>query len=98
MLSSAKIRYQRRTTSPDAPFEPQDFDPDYRRSENAAGNLVALFKDIVGSDGVVGKLGKFQRMAQTCKAQGIDPREMIPTNFVFKGPPGKLTGLIRDRI
>lgn len=94
MLSRAKVFYQRRTTSPNAPFEPQDFDPDYRRSENAAGNLVSLFKDVVGSDAVVEKLGKFQRMAQTCKLQGMDPREMIPTNFVFKGPPGKPTGLV----
>ncbi|KIM32087.1 hypothetical protein M408DRAFT_63388 [Serendipita vermifera MAFF 305830] len=88
MLSRAKILYQERTTSPDAPFEPQDFDPDYRRNENAAQNLSELFKDVVGSDAVVEKLGKFQRMAQTCVAQGMEPREMIPTNFIFKGPPG----------
>lgn len=89
ILSRAKILYQARTSSPDAPFEPQDFDPDYRRNENAAGNLAALFKNIVGSDGVVEKLGKFQRMAETCRTRGMDPREMIPTNFVFKGPPGR---------
>jgi DNA-binding NtrC family response regulator len=89
MLSRAKILYQKRTTSPDAPFEPEDFDPDYRRSENAAENLSALFKDIVGCDEVVEKLAEYQKMAQTCKIQEIDPREMIPTNFVFKGPPGK---------
>jgi AAA lid domain len=89
ILSSAKILYQARTSSPDAPFEPQDFDPDHRRNENAAVNLATLFKNIVGSDRVVEKLGKFQRMAETCKKRGMDPREMIPTNFVFKGPPGR---------
>lgn len=93
VLSRAKILYQARTSSPDAPFEPQDFDPDYRRNENAAVNLAALFKNIVGSDGVVEKLGKFQKMAETCKTQGMDPREMIPTNFVFKGPPGMMFSL-----
>jgi len=88
ILSSAKTRYQERTTLPNAPFEPQDFDPDHRRNENAATNLAALFKDVIASEAVVEKLRKFQIMAQTCREKGMDPREMIPTNFVFKGPPG----------
>lgn len=90
MLSSAKIAYQRRTTSPDAPFEAEDFDPNYRRSENAAENLTALFKDVIGCEEVVIKLRNYQKIAQTCKAQvGLDIRDMIPTTFVFKGPPGQ---------
>lgn len=89
MLSAAKIRYQKRTTSPDGPFEPEDFDPDYRRNENAAGNLADMFKDIVGCEKVVEKLARFQKMAQTCKSQDMDPCEMIPMTFVFKGPPGE---------
>jgi hypothetical protein len=89
ILSRAKILYQARTSSPDAPFEPQDFDPDYRRNENAAVNLAALFENVVGSEEIVKRLGKFQRVAETCKTRGTDPREMIPTNFVFKGPPGR---------
>lgn len=97
LLSKAKANYQSRQASlpiqqrsPDAPFEPQDFDPDYKRSDNAATNLANLFADVIGCENIVSRLGKYQQMARTAKARGLDPREYVPTNFVFKGPPGQL--------
>lgn len=96
LLTQAKGRYQARQMSlpveersPDAPFEPQDFDPEFNRNEHAATNLEKLFEDVVGCEDIVEKLGKWQRMAQNMKAQSRDAREFIPTNFVFKGPPGE---------
>ena len=98
LLTEAKTRYQGRQAtlspkqqSPDAPFEPQDFDPDFNRNENAETNLERLFADVVGSGDVVRKLGGYQRMAKTMKARGLDYRATVPTNFVFKGPPGVFT-------
>ena len=94
LLSAAKARYQDRQSSlpfsqrdPNAPFEPQDFDPDFNRSKDAASNLAKLFEDMVGAEEIIGKLGKWQHMAKIRKAMGMD-LQMIPTNFIFKGPPG----------
>lgn len=95
LLNQAKIRYQARQAllpvdqrSPDAPFEREDFDPEHDRNEHAATNLLRLFADVVGCDQIVEKLGNWQKMAKNMKALGKDPRDYIPTNFVFKGPPG----------
>ena len=95
LLSIAKNNYQKRMShlpysarSPDILFEPQDFDPDYERSANATSNLKELFKDVIGCEKIVKKLEDYQRIAHATKEQGRDPRDLIPTNFVFKGPPG----------
>lgn len=95
LLSIAKNNYQKRMShlpygdrSADILFEPQDFDPDYQRSANATSNLKELFKDVIGCDQIVKKLEGYQRIAHASKVQGRDPRDLIPTNFVFKGPPG----------
>jgi len=95
LLSVAKNNYQKRMShlphssrSADILFEPQDFDPDYERSANATSNLKELFKDVVGCEKIVEKLEGYQRIAHASKQQGRDPRDLIPTNFVFKGPPG----------
>lgn len=87
-LGQAKIRLQARKAPVDAPFQPEDFDPDYKRGENAAANLPKLFEGTVGCEEIIQKLLGYQKTAAACKARGIDPREMVPTNFVFKGPPG----------
>lgn len=96
VLSQAKARFQTRQLavpiaerSFDSPFEPQDFDPEFNRNENAASNLTKLFEDVVGCEEIVGKLGSYQQIARTMKSRGMDPRDQIPTNFVFKGPPGE---------
>ena len=95
LLSIAKNNYQKRMSqlpytarSPDILFEPQDFDLDFERSANATSNLKELFKDVVGCDKIVKQLEGYQRIAHASKKQGRDPRDLIPTNFVFKGPPG----------
>ena len=95
LLGEAKRRYQSRQAtlpfeqrSPDAPFEPEDFDPGYQRQENAESNLDKLFEDVVGCELIVAKLRKWQIMARVLKRHSKDPRQYIPTNFVFKGPPG----------
>ena len=96
LISEAKARsVRRRQQIPDAErpreiiFEPQDFDPNHKRSENAATNLVKLFEDIVGCGDIVQQLSNYQQIAAICTARNMDPREQIPTNFVFTGPPGE---------
>lgn len=91
ILTQAKSRQQRRRDlTPDTPFEPEDFDPDYDRLERASDSLVKLFEDVTGSEDIVVKLTGWQDVAKTRKQRGRDPRGIIPMSFVFKGPPGKL--------
>jgi AAA lid domain len=88
-LSQAKINIQSRNAHPDAPLEPEDFDPDYKRSENAAENLSKLFEGTVACEDIVEKLAHYQKLAAGCKLRDMDPRELVPTTFIFKGPPGE---------
>jgi hypothetical protein len=96
MISHAKAAHQTRQSalpsakrSFDVIFEPQDFDAKFDRAINASLNCRELFKDVMGSDDIVEKLEGYIRTADSMKARGMDPRESIPFNFVFKGPPGE---------
>ncbi|TRM64558.1 P-loop containing nucleoside triphosphate hydrolase protein [Schizophyllum amplum] len=95
LLGKAKQNYQaRHKTVPiaqrpiDTVFEPVDFDKDFDRASKASENLTKMFEGIIGCDHIIEKLRDYQNIAQVRKAQGKDPKEVIPMNFVFKGPPG----------
>jgi len=95
LISGAKTRcLARRGRMPAADrssqitFEPEDIDPDYNRAASASENLGKLFEDVIGCGGIVQRLRNYQTIAQKCKSLGFDPRDQIPTNFVFTGPPG----------
>lgn len=77
------------STSPIAEFKEVDFDPDYDRQDRAESNIEAEFTDFVGADALVAKFQAYQRIAQNSKDVGLDPREQIPFNFIFRGPPGE---------
>lgn len=94
LLSKAKGRHQARLSknkagySFDVVFEPQDFDEDFDRGKNATTNLKALFEDVIGCENVVSKLEAYQQTANNMKRRNLCYRDRIPTNFLFKGPPG----------
>lgn len=95
LLSLAKNRSQARQSFNEVTqqtfhvmFEPQDFDPDFERGKEASTNLQALFADVVGCEEIIDKLRGYQQIAFNMKARGRQSRGMIPTNFLFKGPPG----------
>lgn len=97
LLSRAKTNHQTRQSKLpvnqrdiDIVFEAQDIDPQYDRSKKAGINIQHLFKDIIGHQTVVGKLEEYQRVYANLKAAGRDPKEHIPMNFIFKGPPGNI--------
>lgn len=95
VISKAKAQYMTRMAKIPAAerpikivFEPQDFDADFDRNAQASSNLSKIFEDVVGCDHIVARLRDYQKVVSSSKRRNLDPREQIPTNFVFKGPPG----------
>jgi len=69
-------------------LHPVDFDPAFDRAQHAGDKLADLFKDVVGCDEIVKKLQSFQKTALSAKRRGENVGDLVPTTFVFKGPPG----------
>ena len=95
LLTAAKERYLRRIGAlpvrerpGEMVLEESDFDPEFDRATRAEASLEKLFEGIIGCEDIIQKLRGYQKSAQACKTRGRDPREVVPTNFIFKGPPG----------
>jgi hypothetical protein len=92
LLGQTKARYMTRfrgfTPPDDTVFEPQDFDPEFNRHLHASANLDKMFEDVVGCEDIIDKLRGYQKISRMMKARGENIGDLIPTNFVFKGPPG----------
>ncbi|KAF1998618.1 P-loop containing nucleoside triphosphate hydrolase protein [Amniculicola lignicola CBS 123094] len=92
LLDKAKALHQKHMSAGKSKhqdtFDAIDFDPEFERGERAATNLPLLFKDVVGCDDLIEQLQGYQTTAANMKKLGMDPREQIPFNFLFKGPPG----------
>lgn len=65
-----------------------DFDPEIDRRSRGESNTQEDFADLVGAESLVAQFQRYQRIAQNAKGLGLDPKELIPFNFVFRGPPG----------
>jgi hypothetical protein len=97
LLNGAKARLQARMTSTKGKktknthasvFEAEDIDPDFDRGKHAATNIAMLFKDVIGCEEIVAKLQGYQKTVANMRARNLNPREQIPFNFIFIGPPG----------
>ncbi|KAJ4366237.1 hypothetical protein N0V83_007873 [Neocucurbitaria cava] len=92
LLDRAKALHQKHMTAGKVKqfdtLEAIDFDPEFDRGERAATNLPALFKDAVGCEELIKQFQGYQTTAANMKALGMDPRDQLPFNFLFKGPPG----------
>lgn len=98
LLNGAKARHQGRFSKGRKPkntatLEAQDFDEDFDRGERAETNIRVLFEGVVGCDDIVAQLKGYQEIARNMKSVDMDPREQIPFNFIFRGPPGKPNAL-----
>ncbi|EAT81282.2 hypothetical protein SNOG_11574 [Parastagonospora nodorum SN15] len=98
VLDGAKAMHQKHMTAGKVKdfdtFEAIDFDPDYDRGDRAATNLPALFQDVVGCEDLIKQFQGYQTTAANMKALGMDPREQLPFNFLFKGPPAQKMGKV----
>lgn len=92
MLDAAKARHQSRfshkETSSASTLEALDFDENFDRAERAETNVSMLFEGTVGQEDVIAKLQGYQETVKTMKSLELDPKEDIPFNFLFRGPPG----------
>ncbi|EGX95392.1 AAA family ATPase, putative [Cordyceps militaris CM01] len=92
LLNGAKARHQTRLTACEtlrvSTLEALDFDEDHGRTENAETNVAQLFRDTIGCERIVAMLQGYQQTARTTKNLGLDPKEHVPFNFIFRGPPG----------
>jgi hypothetical protein len=95
ILDKAKLLHQKhlsaKMTNLKDMFEPFDFDPDFDRGATASTNLPLLFKGVIGCEDIIKQLQAYQTTAENMKSLNMDPRDQIPFNFLFKGPPGKLS-------
>ena len=94
LLNSAKARHQKDRvkggkTKSAATLEARHFDEDFDRGERAETNVKVLFRDAVGFEQIVSQLEGYQQIAKNMKSVDMDPREQLPFNFLFRGPPGR---------
>ncbi|XHG06593.1 hypothetical protein AWENTII_009781 [Aspergillus wentii] len=91
-LATAKANYEARLSSSktldgefcDDNLEPQDFDPDFE-SKNV--DCRQLMEGKVQSS-IVEKMVAYQNRYFGAKKYGLNPRDQVPTNLIFKGFPG----------
>ncbi|KAI1504947.1 P-loop containing nucleoside triphosphate hydrolase protein [Biscogniauxia marginata] len=69
-------------------LEREDFDPEWNRGASASEKCQALFKGLIGFEGIIDRFQGFQRTAMNMRLCNKDPRESIPFTYIFKGPPG----------
>lgn len=92
LLSKAKASYQKRFSAGKLKkkdqIEPEDFDEDFDRTTRKETNVRALFQDDIGREDIIKKLEHIQQRVRQLKAVGLDVKEEVPFNFLFRGPPG----------
>ncbi|PTB62614.1 P-loop containing nucleoside triphosphate hydrolase protein [Trichoderma citrinoviride] len=92
LLSKAKSSYQKRLSGgkckKKSRLEAEDFDEDFDRTTRKDADVKQLFKDEVDREEIIRKLEHIQSRVRQLKAVGMDVREEIPFNFLFRGPPG----------
>jgi SpoVK/Ycf46/Vps4 family AAA+-type ATPase len=92
LLDATKARHQTRFSKREAKsrtlLEALDFDENFDRAERADTNVRKLFEGTVGCEQIVSLLKGYQDTVRTLKSLEMDPKDNIPFNFLFRGPPG----------
>lgn len=89
LLSKAKAGYQKRMSAgkaTDSQLEAVDFDEDFDRS--SATDINQLFAGDLGREAIIAMLQKTQEQVRQLRSLNMDVTDVIPFNFLFKGPPG----------
>ncbi|KAH6616128.1 P-loop containing nucleoside triphosphate hydrolase protein, partial [Chaetomium sp. MPI-SDFR-AT-0129] len=95
LLSIAKTRFERRQALQPldeqdihGKLEPEDFDQDYTRGIKFSN--VDTLRELDGRvhRSIIEQLASYQAQSLGARGLGLKPRDLVPTNFVFKGPAG----------
>ena len=94
LLDRAKLQqHERLAKFPDAAgadiLEPSDIDKDFDRADRETESIRSLFREFFDFDTVIKQLETYRHLVRNLRALDKDPREAIPFNFIFCGPPGK---------
>ncbi|KAJ5633374.1 hypothetical protein N7490_009713 [Penicillium lividum] len=94
LLNAAKMHHQRRISSnkpvsgaPDSILDAVDFDENFDRADNSETSVSKMFEGVVGCEDIVSKLEGYRQLVKGLKKLNMDPRERLPFNFLFRGPP-----------
>ncbi|KAF1814036.1 P-loop containing nucleoside triphosphate hydrolase protein [Eremomyces bilateralis CBS 781.70] len=92
LLDASKGRHQSRfsrgETKSASTLEALDFDKDFDRAERSETNTKKLFEGTVGCEDIVRRLEGYQETVRVTRSLGLNMKEGIPFNFLFRGPPG----------
>ncbi|RYP89995.1 hypothetical protein DL770_003898 [Monosporascus sp. CRB-9-2] len=92
ILNDAKAKHQSRFSRGEAKLadtlEAIDLDENFDRAQGSETDIQKLFEGTVGSEDIVNLLLGYQDTVRKMKALDMDPKENIPFNFLFRGPPG----------
>ncbi|KAJ6153530.1 hypothetical protein N7470_006489 [Penicillium chermesinum] len=58
--------------------------PHFEKSENS---VAKMFEGVVGCESIISTFEGYRQLVRNIKALEMDPREQVPFNFVFRGPP-----------
>ncbi|KAJ5117791.1 P-loop containing nucleoside triphosphate hydrolase protein [Penicillium atrosanguineum] len=99
LLDTAKMRFQKRISSTAdgnyalvTALDALDFDEEFDRADRNGPNVQKLFEGVVGCENIIAKLEGYQKLVRRLRKLKMDPRNEIPFNFLFRGPPGKRLG------
>jgi len=97
-LDTAKMNYQTRQSKLpldkrawDGVLEPIDLDPDFNRLSDIGATCCRRYLGGKVSENIIARLEEYQNIAKAAKENGSDPRGLLPTRFIFKGPAGMYT-------
>ncbi|RYO90590.1 hypothetical protein DL764_008430 [Monosporascus ibericus] len=92
ILNDAKAKHQSRFSRGEArladTLEAIDLDENFDRAQGSETDIRKLFEGTVGSEDIVNLLLGYQDTVRKMKSLDMDPKENIPFNFLFRGPPG----------
>lgn len=93
-LAKAKLNYEARQSktsaserSFDIVLEDEDFDSNFDRAVQEESKFRELLHGTI-DECIIAKLERYQKQSRIAIKCGLNPRELLPTNFIFKGPPG----------
>ncbi|RSL58858.1 hypothetical protein CEP54_007559 [Fusarium duplospermum] len=93
-LATAKMNYETRQSQIpldqqtfDSRLDAVDFDPEFDRGERPDLDCHGMLEGLVHHS-IIDRLAGYQKRCLKSRLLGLNPRDQVPSNFIFKGFPG----------